>query len=215
MKHFNKVIKKILLIDDDKKLCELLYSYLISYNFSVEFVHSIRSALVVIKKRKPDLVISDIMMHDLNGYDFIKLLNLNYHPKSIPVIFLTAKGMTHDRIRGYNLGCYAYLIKPFDPQELVAIINSILSHVELFTKIDQTAILSLKSNSSLYSQGFLKSFNFTNREKTVLNFILKGYMNKEIAIVLNVTQRNVEKYVTRLFIKTNVRNRIELIRLFI
>nr|YP_009396694.1 hypothetical protein [Vertebrata australis]ARW65880.1 hypothetical protein [Vertebrata australis] len=204
-------MKKILLVDDDKKLCDLLSSYLISCNLSVKFVHSIPDALVSIEKKKPDLIISDIMMQDLDGYDFIKLLNLNDRFVKIPVIFLTAKGLTSDRIKGYNSGCYAYLTKPFDPKELVAVINSILNHVDLFMK--DSLLFREYSNFSLYDN-LLNNLNFTNREKSILDLVLKGYMNKEIAISLNIGQRNVEKYVTRLFSKTNVRNRVELIKLF-
>nr|YP_009394434.1 hypothetical protein [Leptosiphonia brodiei]ARW62996.1 hypothetical protein [Leptosiphonia brodiei] len=204
-------MKKILLIDDDKNLCQLLSSYLFSCNFSVQSVCNTRSALVLIKEEQPDLVIADIMMQDLNGYDFIKLLNLNDSFIYIPVIFLTAKGMTNDRIKGYNLGCYAYLIKPFDPQELVAIINSILGHVDLLTK---ASILLSKPEKLLLSERPYNDLYFTAREKSVLKFILKGYMNKEIAIILNTSLRNVEKYVTRILRKTHARNRVHLIRLF-
>lgn len=205
-------MKKILLIDDDKNLCQLLSSYLFSCNFSVQSVHDIRNALVLMKEEKPDLVITDIMMQDLNGYDFIRLLNLNDYFVYIPVIFLTAKGMTHDRIKGYDLGCYAYLIKPFDPQELVAIINSILGHVDLLTN---ASILFSKSNNIVLHGQLCSSFHFTPREKMILKFVLKGYMNKEIAIILNTSIRNVEKYVTRILRKTHTRNRVQLVRLFI
>lgn len=204
------LVKKILLIDDDKNLCELLSSYLCSCGFSVQSVHSIRNALVLMQYDTPDLIVTDIMMKDLNGYDFIKLLNLNPTFMYIPVIFLTAKGMTNDRIKGYDLGCYAYLIKPFDPQELIAIIKSILLHVDLLTK---ASILISKSNNILLSKKFDHDFNFTSREKSILHFVLKGYMNKEIAVFLNMSIRNVEKYVTRILRKTGTRNRVNLIKL--
>lgn len=127
-------MKKILLVDDDKNLCTLLSSYLISFGFSINSSSNIRDALVSIKKEKPDLVISDIMMQDLDGYDFIRLLSLNNVFNNIPFVFLTAKSMTSDRIKGYNLGCCAYVTKPFDPQELVAIINNILNHIDITSK---------------------------------------------------------------------------------
>lgn len=127
-------MKKILLVDDDKNLCILLSSYLTSFGFFVDSSNNIRDAIVSIKKQKPDLVISDIMMQDLDGYDLIRLISLNNFFTTIPFIFLTAKGLTADRIKGYNLGCYAYVIKPFDPQELVAIINNILTHIEVGSK---------------------------------------------------------------------------------
>nr|YP_009394014.1 hypothetical protein [Polysiphonia sertularioides]ARW62576.1 hypothetical protein [Polysiphonia sertularioides] len=203
-------MKKILLVDDDIKMCDVLSEYLVTRNFSVHCAYSIRSALSIIKKQNPDLVISDIMMNDLTGYDFIKLLNLSDYFMNIPVVFLTAKGMTNDRIKGYNLGCYAYLTKPFDPEELVAILNSILNHLEMpFT----SNLLSVGKNLSKHYENS-KNLNLTKREKSILNLLSKGYMNKEIALSLNTGQRNVEKYVTRLLNKANVRNRIELIDYF-
>jgi len=205
-------VKKILLIDDDKNLCELLSRYLFSCNFSVQSVHNIRHALVVMNQQKPDIVISDIMMSDLDGHDLIKLLSLNDDLASTPVIFVTAKGMTYDRIKGYNSGCYGYLTKPFDPQELVAIINSVLSHIELLTK---SSLSLCHSGHNDVSKTFYSDFYFTAREESILNLLLKGYMNKEIALSLNIGIRNVEKYVTRLLHKTNARNRVDLIKLFI
>nr|YP_009397734.1 hypothetical protein [Dipterosiphonia australica]ARW66920.1 hypothetical protein [Dipterosiphonia australica] len=203
-------MKKILLVDDDQKLCYLLSSYLISFNFDVDSEYSIRNALVYIREYCPDLVISDIMMKDLDGYDFIKFLKLDNLFNHIPVIFLTAKGMTNDRIKGYNLGCHAYLTKPFDPRELVAIIDNIFNYTNL---LHRNVVLHQKKSTAI-SQSF-NPFNFTDREKSVLIFVLKGYMNKEIAISLNVSTRNIENYVSRLLIKTNTRNRVELIKLLI
>ena len=172
-------MKKILLIDDDKNLCQLLSSYLFSCNFYVQSVHDIRNALVLMKEEKPDLVVTDIMMQDLNGYDFIKLLNLNDYFVYIPVIFLTAKGMTHDRIKGYELGCYSYLIKPFDPQELVAIINSILGHIDLLTN---ASILFSKSNNVFLRGEVYSSFHFTAREKIILKFVLPDTVYEKLLI---------------------------------
>nr|YP_010618975.1 hypothetical protein PN064_pgp015 [Deltalsia parasitica]WAX02988.1 hypothetical protein [Deltalsia parasitica] len=203
-------MKKILLVDDDQNLCNLLSSYLVAFNFSVDSVDSIRNALAYIRKDCPDLIISDIMMQDLNGYDFIKLLRLNNLYIHVPVIFLTAKGMTSDRIKGYNLGCHAYLTKPFDPKELLAIIYNIFNQIYFLQKIALARNHKFVSNSKL-----LSTFDLTPREKNVLTLVLQGYMNKEIAISLDMSQRNVENYVSRLLHKTDTRNRVELIRLFL
>nr|YP_010619361.1 hypothetical protein PNY92_pgp014 [Amplisiphonia pacifica]WAX03374.1 hypothetical protein [Amplisiphonia pacifica] len=203
-------MKKILLVDDDQNLCNLLSCYLVSCNFSVNSVNNIRNALAYIRKDCPDLVISDIMMQDLNGYDFIKLLKLDSLYIHVPVVFLTAKGMTSDRIKGYSLGCHAYLTKPFDPKELLAIICNIFNQIHFLQKSTLTSSQKFISKSKL-----LSVFNLTGREQSVLTLVLQGYMNKEIAISLDVSQRNIEKYVSRLLNKTNTRNRIELIRLFL
>jgi len=203
-----KIIKKLLIVDDDDHLLKLLSSYLIAEGFFIHIVRDVESALVLIKQDRPDLIITDIMMRKLDGYDFIKLLKLDVLLLEIPVIFLTAKGMTYDRIKGYNLGCHAYLTKPFNPNELLAIIKNI------FHNIDILKINSINHVDNLNVESYLFKF-LTYREKTVLQLLLKGYMNKEIAISLNISLRNVEKYISRLLYKTKTRNRTELVKLIL
>nr|YP_009122074.1 hypothetical protein [Choreocolax polysiphoniae]AJH65832.1 hypothetical protein [Choreocolax polysiphoniae] len=201
--------KKILLIDDDRNLRNLLYNYLISSGFIVYTVSNIYSALAIIKKNSLNLIISDIMMIELNGYDLISLLKLDHLFIDIPIIFLTAKSMISDRIKGYNLGCHAYLTKPFDPNELLAIINNIFYHIDISIN---KSLLSI--NKILTSSQLINSFIFTPREQNILLLVIKGYMNKEIAITLNISLRNVEKYISSLLHKTNSRNRLNLAKLF-
>nr|YP_010850716.1 hypothetical protein Ycf29 [Lophurella hookeriana]WGH13374.1 hypothetical protein Ycf29 [Lophurella hookeriana] len=203
-------MKKFLLVDDDQNLCALLSSYLVAFNFSVNSVNNVRNALVYIRQYCPDLVISDIMMQGLNGYDLMKLLKLNILYLDIPVIFLTAKGLTTDRIIGYNLGCHAYLIKPFDPKKLIAIIDNVFNQIHLLRTSALVNHCKLFIDSKLFNL-----FDLTQGEKNVLMLVIHGYMNKEIAISLDVSQRTIEKYVSRLLNKTNTRNRVELIKLFL
>nr|QCI06965.1 hypothetical protein [Halydictyon mirabile] len=201
-------MKKLLLIDDDNNLIKLLSSYLIIEGFHVNVANTVTSALVSIKQNKPDLIISDIMMKQLDGYDLIQLLKLDVLLLDIPVIFLTAKGMTHDRIRGYNLGCHAYITKPFNPIELLSIINNIFKQVDFIT------IHSYDNFKKKYIQDSLIKL-LTYKEKSILKLIIKGYTNKEIAISLNMGIRNIEKYVSRLLYKTKTRNRTALVELFL
>nr|QCI06080.1 hypothetical protein [Delesseria sanguinea] len=201
-------MKKLLLVDDDDHLRQLLSSYLINEGFVINSVNSVHSALVIIKHDRPDLIISDIMMKQLDGYDFIKLLKLDALLIDIPIIFLTAKGMTFDRIKGYNLGCHAYLTKPFNPQELLAIIRNIFYNIDLFKMKFIVNLHKKYENNEIINL-------LTYREKTILELIVKGYMNKEIALKLNIGLRNVEKYVSRLLNKTKSRNRTELVKLIL
>ena len=203
-----KIIKKLLIVDDDNYLLKLLSSYLMSEGFFIHAAQDVESALALIHTDKPNLIITDIMMKKLNGYDFIKLLKLDDILFDIPVIFLTAKGMTYDRIKGYNLGCHAYLTKPFNPQELLAIIDNIFHHINILK------INSLKKLNHNYKENEILKV-LTKREKTILNLLLQGYMNKEIAINLNISLRNVEKYISRLLNKTKTRNRTELVKLML
>nr|QCI06172.1 hypothetical protein [Dicranema revolutum] len=196
--------KQILLVDDDITLSFAISSYLLSNNFSVYVANDVVAALYEVNTNVPDLIIADIMMPYLDGYDFLEILHSNQKFCDIPVIFLTAKGMTKDRIKGYNNGCNSYLIKPFDPEELVSIINNLLKHNSLSNKF-----VNLKKDTRLNS---VKNFihNLSPKEISVLQLVIKGFKNKEIAQKMKMSIRNVEKYVSKLLHKTSTRNRTEL-----
>lgn len=195
--------RKLLIIDDDIYLKNSISAYLRSEGFFVDSYNNMNLALLSLKNNRPDLIIADIMMPDMDGYAFITKLKENEDLCSIPIIFLTAKGMTNDRIKAYNLGCNAYIIKPFDPQELLSIIFNLFNNISLLQKY--TSKVNIKRSNSQSS-----IINFTNRETTILQLVIKGFRNKEIAECLNVSIKNVEKYVSRLLNKTATKNRTEL-----
>nr|YP_010985901.1 transcriptional regulatory protein TctD [Grateloupia asiatica]WOL36819.1 transcriptional regulatory protein TctD [Grateloupia asiatica] len=197
--------KQLLIVDDDSYLRNSISSYLVSAGFLVDTANCVKSALQVIRSHKPDLIIADIMMPYLDGYDLLAILRADQILSNIPIIFLTAKGMTHDRIIGYDLGCNAYLTKPFNPQELLAIINNIFVNIDLLLSGHR-----LQSSSLVRESQLATLLSFTHKEAKVLFLLIQGLMNKEIALRLNMSQRNVEKYVSRLLKKTNTRNRTEL-----
>jgi len=115
--------KRILIIDDDKKLCNLLTDYLVRYNYSVEYKTNPIDGLKVIEDYDVDLIILDVMLPEMDGFEVLKRLRKN---NTIPVIMLTARGDTMDKIVGLELGADDYLPKPYEPRELLARIQSIL-----------------------------------------------------------------------------------------
>nr|YP_009244577.1 hypothetical protein Gchil_179 [Agarophyton chilense]AMK96819.1 hypothetical protein Gchil_179 [Agarophyton chilense]ASP44714.1 hypothetical protein [Agarophyton chilense]UAD84455.1 hypothetical protein [Agarophyton chilense] len=200
--------KKILIIDDDINLLNSMASYLVSEGFIIDIATNGHQVLKKLNIIKPNLIITDIMMPKINGYDLIKQIRSDKRWYHTPVIFLTAKGMTHDRILGYELGCNAYVTKPFYPDELISIINNIFKHLEVW-----------KKNTNNHTQNFNNEtknliFNsLTSREYSILVLVAQGCTNKEIANKLNLSTRNIEKYVSRLLNKTKTRNRTELAKL--
>ena len=115
-----------MIVDDEKKLLLAVEKYLTAKQFKIIVCNSAKEALNKLKGEQIDLLIVDILMSDMNGYELISYVKKNPRISCIPFIFLTAKGMTKDRIKGFKIGCKAYLGKPFDPEELVAIIDNIL-----------------------------------------------------------------------------------------
>jgi DNA-binding NarL/FixJ family response regulator len=209
----------ILLVDDEPSLRMAVKAYLEDSDFIVETAANAQDAWQMLQRSLPDLVISDVMMPQVSGYEFLQQLRADQRFASLPVVFLTARGMTSDRISGYQAGCDAYLPKPFDPDELVAIVQNLLARRssmggaegELAGQIAEIKAL-LKQRSGLNITAPPIKIDFTPREQSVLELVVAGLMNKEIAKQQGTTIRNVEKYVSRLFTKTGTSSRTELVR---
>lgn len=118
--------KKILIVDDE------ITGRLLEYNLKKEGydVHSVfngKEAIAKAEKTKPDLIITDIMMPHMDGYEFLEKLRSDIKTKAIPVIFFSAKGQTADIQKGLKLGVSAYITKPFEPQHLLEKIKELFS----------------------------------------------------------------------------------------
>lgn len=216
----------ILLVDDEPGVRESVQAYLeYEDNIEVKVAASAKEAYQILETLTPDLIISDLMMPEIDGYEFLKTIREDVRFQNLPVIFLTARGMTDDRIQGYNVGCDAYLSKPFEPDELEAIVKNLLAKNQMRKE-------SMGSNPQLEEMardlkeikdkiggksGFTTTpppmpIDLTPREQNVLDLVAQGLMNKEIAKILQTSVRNVEKYVSRLFSKTDTNSRTELVR---
>ncbi len=115
--------KKILIIDDDRKLNDLLKSYLSKFEMGVTTADRPGEGLSLLKRIKPDLVILDVMLPDMDGFGVLKEIR---KASRVPVVMLTARGEVTDKVVGLEIGADDYLSKPFEPRELVARIQSVL-----------------------------------------------------------------------------------------
>ncbi len=128
-------MKKMLLVDDDTKLQELLRTYLEKYGFTVRSLLSGMKIMEAIAEDKPDIIILDIMMPGHDGLEVLKEIRSRH---AVPVIMLTARGDDMDRIVGLELGADDYLAKPFNPRELLARMKAVLRRVEADTSAQKT-----------------------------------------------------------------------------
>ncbi|MEQ8189915.1 MAG: response regulator, partial [Candidatus Eremiobacterota bacterium] len=124
---------KLLLIDDDKELLELLEEYLTNNDMEVYKASCGEKALEMLKEDRFDIAILDVMMPKMNGLEVLKRINNEYN--YLPVIMLTAKGEEVDRILGLEMGADDYIPKPFNPRELLARIKAVIRRKE---KVDIT-----------------------------------------------------------------------------
>lgn len=114
---------RILVVDDDRNIADLIRLYLEKEMFEVSTVHSGKAALEEFRSWAPDLVILDIMLPEIDGYEICRQIR---KVSSIPVIMLTARGETFDKVLGLELGADDYLVKPFEPKELTARVKAVL-----------------------------------------------------------------------------------------
>jgi len=118
--------EKILIVEDETDVADLLSHHLKSAGFSVETVYSGRAALQALKNQIPTLVVLDLMLPEISGLDLCRLIKSEPRTSKVPVVMLSARSEEIDRVLGFELGADDYLPKPFEPRELLARLRAIL-----------------------------------------------------------------------------------------
>lgn len=140
---------KILIVDDDENISELISLYLEKENYSTKIVDNGNDVLEAVKSFNPNLVLLDLMLPGKDGYDVCKEIR---QTSTVPIIMLTAKGETFDKILGLELGADDYMVKPFDTKELTARVKAVLRrYTPKENKGKQINLPNLTINLSNYS----------------------------------------------------------------
>jgi DNA-binding NarL/FixJ family response regulator len=209
----------ILIADDDPGIRLAIKDYLEISGYSVVAAQNGQEALNLLETYHPHLLVSDIKMPIKDGYDLVKQVRQRPEFRLLPVIFLTERGSTEERILGYQTGCDVYLPKPFVMEELGAVVRNLLERSQMIQSewrfSERQSELRLPENPKIPPASFNSqstSFEFTQREKQVLSLLTEGHSNADIGHELHLSPRTVEKYVSSLLRKTDTSNRSELIR---
>ena len=227
----------VVIVDDEKPIRQAVGNYLSDQGYQVTACADALSALKVFRSKKqinkegvemirpPDAIVSDIRMPGMDGLRLLAEVRSDELLVGVPVVLLTAKGMAQDRIEGYKAGADAYLPKPFDPEELLSIIdNTIVRHEtlngenveveDLRRDLDEIKYLLLERGGGGVGNGWVEATSvfLTPSEKRVLELLCQGLTTKEIAAASYLSTRRVEQLLTTMFRKTNVSNRTELVR---
>lgn len=128
--------KRILIVDDDENIAELISLYLLKECFDTEIVGDGEQALVKFKEYKPQLILLDIMLPGMDGYDVCREIRKS---SNVPIIMLSAKGEVFDKVLGLKIGADDYMIKPFDSNELVARVQAVLRRVSQNEEVEDAA----------------------------------------------------------------------------
>ena len=230
-------MKKILVVDDDLTLRKVLQNSLEQKGYQVVSVGSATEALIKFSQDIPDIIVSDVSMPEMDGFEFCRQLRSQPSGKLIPFIFLSAKNELDDRIQGRTIGADSYLTKPFEMKELLANIEALIErsrrvHAEIVHLIEQLAnshgksvVEQISNTSELKSQApdniaatsatsstSPKPLPLTPAEERVFWETIQGYTNKQISERLFISPRTVQTHLSNILNKLNLSNRTQLVR---
>ena len=208
--------KRLLVVEDDFRLRQAINVCLTKAGYEVSVARDGDDALVQIAATIPDLIVSDVMMPGTDGFSLAAALRANPRTDLIPLVFLTAKDTSADRTGGFRAGVDAYLVKPFEPEELVAVIENILSRIaRTHTRIARQPH-EIEPNIPAEKEFLLVGVpDLTDAEERVARLVARTLSNKEIAAQLGVSVRTVEMHISNILSKMGWSNRVEIARFVI
>ena len=192
-------MKRILVIEDEPEMRRNITALLRYHDYKPIEAENGRSGVALAQREKPDLILCDVMMPELDGHGVLQALQQDPHLALIPFIFLTAKGEKDDLRSGMNLGADDYLTKPVANADLVRAIEARLRRSQ------QQARREFKPDFS--SAEPLLKLGLTPRATETLLWVCQGKTNPDIATILGITESTVKKHVQEMFEKLGVETR--------
>ena len=208
-------IKKILLVEDESILRDSIQDTIKSCGFEVEVAENGDEALLLAKTFLPDLIISDILMPDSDGYWLLDSVRNDSILRTIPFIFMTAKSERSDIRNGMNLGADDYIVKPFSSAELMNSIQARLSRDEVLKS--QLVEPQLNSNRELLDEKEQELIlaaikRLTRSEARILDLIAQNKSTLEIAEELFISYKTVENHRANITVKLGIKGHLSLVR---
>jgi DNA-binding NarL/FixJ family response regulator len=192
-------MKKILVIEDEPEMRRNITTLLRYHEYEPIAAANGRDGVQAARREKPDVILCDVMMPELDGYGVLQALQLDASLARTPFIFLTAKGEKDDLRSGMNLGADDYLTKPVANADLIRAIEARLRRSE------QQANREFKPDFS--SSSPLMQLGLTPRAAEALLWLAQGKTNSDIATILGITESTVKKHVQEMFEKLGVETR--------
>lgn len=193
-------MKTILIIEDEPEMRRNLATILRLERFNPLTAENGREGVEAAFAHSPDLILCDVMMPELDGYDVLRKLRENPATEATPFIFLTAKGEKHDFRVGMNLGADDYLTKPVAKAELLEAVRTRIKRAE------QTAVPEFKPNFDSHLP-LMQAFGLTPRVAESLLWLAQGKTNGDIALILGISEATVKKHVLEVFSALGVETR--------
>jgi DNA-binding NarL/FixJ family response regulator len=193
---------KLLVIEDDEQTRENLEIILDMEGYAVRSAANGRDGLALARQDRPELIICDVSMPELNGHEVLRQLRGDPQTADIPFIFLTAQGERHQQRAGMNLGADDYLCKPLDAEDLLEAVRARLQR----KRENQDAALA-NAGPDFSSPDPLQTLGLTVREAEVLLWVSQGKANADVATILGMSEKTVKIHLGHIFEKLKVETR--------
>ncbi|MCC6234132.1 MAG: response regulator transcription factor [Verrucomicrobiales bacterium] len=192
-------MKTVLVIEDEPEMRRNLARLLKLEGYDAVAAENGAAGVVLARQRKPDLVICDVMMPQMDGHEVLRTLRADPALRSVPFIFLTAKGEKSDQRGGMNLGADDYLTKPVDNDDLIAAVAARLQRAQESVRTGFAPDFS--------SSQPIESLGLSPREAEVLLWVAQGKTNPEIATILGISEETVKKHMKQILATLGVETR--------
>lgn len=200
--------KVILIVEDDPECLKATANFLKLEGFRVREAKNGADALKKILESVPDLILSDIKMPKIDGYELVKHIRSNPATEILPFIFVTGLDETQNKIEGFRNGIDAFITKPIEFEELSAVIENILARVDK-TKEKYKNLIDAANEFDFRTE--IEAL--TKTENKIARAVARGLTNKDIAEEFNNSVRTIENHISRILAKKSLNNRVEIARL--
>ncbi len=208
-------MERILVVDDEADCQTVLAMYLESQGYRVQSATSGIEALSIFESDPPDLVISDVMMPEMDGFEFCRRLRRTRLGQLIPFIFLSGQGEIESKVEGHSIGADDYLVKPFQSEEILAKVKAQLErshriHAEIVRLLQNSTALTVEPK--ILPVAPPAPLPLTPAEERVFWEVIQGYTNKQISHRLFISPRTVQAHLGSIFSKLHIENRAQLVK---
>jgi DNA-binding NarL/FixJ family response regulator len=196
--------KRILVIEDEPEMLRNMLTILKMEGYKTLSAENGRLGLEIAARERPDMILCDVMMPELDGYGVLEALRASEDTMAIPFLFLTARAEKQDLRTGMNLGADDYLTKPVDADDLLAAIETRFARHEERERVAQSQV---EFEPDFSSARPLESLGLTAREAEVLLWVAQGKSNGDVAGILGATEGTIKKHLEHIFEKLGVETR--------